>query len=101
VLALDYYSNAVSVLDLEAGASTTVALEHAGVPYPNPTQAAASSDGRSAWIVSSGTSGHLLQIDLPLDLASTQVVRDVPIDGLSFGVALVSASALDPSREVP
>lgn len=97
VLALDYYANAVSVLDLEAGASTTVALEHDGAPYPNPTQAAVSSDGRSAWIVSSGTRGHLLE----LDLASTQILRDVPIDGLSFGVALVSASALDPSREVP
>jgi len=85
VLALDYYSSAVSVLDLEAGTSSTVALEHAGVPYANPTHAAVSSDGHSAWIVSSGTDGHLIQ----LDLASMQIVRDVAIDGLSFGVALV------------
>lgn len=85
VLALDYYSNAVSVLDVAAGTSTTVPLEHAGEPYANPTHAAVSSDGRSAWIVSSGTDGHLLQ----LDLASMQVVRDVAIDGLSFGIALV------------
>jgi hypothetical protein len=54
----------------------------------NPTQAALSGDQRSAWIVSSGTDGHLLQ----LDLASRSIVRDVPIDGLSFGVAFVPAA---------
>ena len=87
VLALDYYANAVTVLDMVDGRSRTVALEQGGTSYVNPTHAAVSSDGRSAWIVASGTDGHLLE----LDLTSTTIVRDVPIDGLSFGVAVVPA----------
>jgi DNA-binding beta-propeller fold protein YncE len=86
VLAIDYYSNAVSFLDLDARTSETLPLVHGGVPYANPTNAALSSDGRRAWIVSSGTDGHLLAIDL----ASRAIVRDFAIDGLSFGVAVVS-----------
>lgn len=85
VLALDYYSNAVSFLALDDGSADTVPLEHDGEPYANPTNAALASDGRSEWLVSSGTDGHLLQ----MDLASRVIVRDVSIDGLSFGVAVV------------
>jgi hypothetical protein len=85
VLALDYYSNAVSFLDLDGGNADTLPLEHDGLPYANPTNAALASDGQSAWIVSSGTDGHLLQ----LDLGSRGIARDVSIDGLSFGVAVV------------
>jgi DNA-binding beta-propeller fold protein YncE len=85
VLALDYYSNAVSFLDLDSASSQTLPLEHAGSPYANPTNAALSADAQSAWIVSSGTDGHLLQLDLP----SRSIARDVSIDGLSFGVAVV------------
>jgi hypothetical protein len=85
VLALDYYSNAVSFLDLDGATSETLPLEHDGEPYANPTNAALASDGRSAWVVSSGTDGHLLS----LDLASHTVARDIAIDGLSFGVAVV------------
>jgi DNA-binding beta-propeller fold protein YncE len=87
ILSLDYYSNAVSFLDLESGTSQTLPLALGQTPYVNPTQAALSASGKSAWIVSSGTDGHLLQ----LDLASRRIVRDVPIDGLSFGVAFVPA----------
>lgn len=86
VLALDYYSDAVSFLDLSAATAETVPLERDGASYANPTHAALSSDGRSAWIVSSGTDGHLLE----LDLESRRIVRDVSIDGLSFGVAVVN-----------
>jgi DNA-binding beta-propeller fold protein YncE len=89
VLAIDYYSNAVSFLDLDAHTSETLPLVHGGVPYANPTNAALSSDGRRAWIVSSGTDGHLLAIDL----ASRAIVRDFAIDGLSFGVAVVSRAS--------
>lgn len=85
VLALDYYSNAVSFLDLEQKSAQTIALEHDGLPYANPTNAALATDGQSAWLVSSGTDGHLLE----LDLASRRIKRDVGIDGLSFGVAVV------------
>jgi DNA-binding beta-propeller fold protein YncE len=90
VLALDYYSNAVSLLDPAARTSRTVPLARGGVPFVNPTNAALSSDGRSAWIVSSGTDGHLLH----LDLASMEIVRDVPIEGLSFGIAVVPGTIL-------
>jgi DNA-binding beta-propeller fold protein YncE len=84
VLALDYYANAVSFLDLDTGVARTVAL---GAPYANPTHAALASDGRTAWIVIGSTDGHLVQ----LDLASAQIMRDIAIDGLSFGIAVVSA----------
>jgi hypothetical protein len=87
VLALDYYANAISFIDLTAGTSRTLPLERDGTAYANPTHAAVSSDGSSAWIVTSGTDGHLLE----LDLGSTAILRDVPIDGLSFGVAVVRA----------
>jgi DNA-binding beta-propeller fold protein YncE len=89
VLALDYYSNAVSVLDPATRVSKTVPLARGGVPFANPTNAALSSDGRSAWIVSSGTDGHLLQ----LDLASMAIARDFPIEGLSFGIAVVPVTS--------
>jgi DNA-binding beta-propeller fold protein YncE len=89
VLAVDYYSNAVSFLDLDSGTAQTLPLAHDGLPYANPTNAALASDGQSAWIVSSGTEGHLLQIDVP----SRAIVRDLSIDGLSFGVAVVPGIA--------
>jgi DNA-binding beta-propeller fold protein YncE len=85
VLAIDYYWNAVSFLDLDAGTAQTLPLAHDGLPYANPTNAALSSDGQSAWIVSSGTEGHLLQ----LDVATRAIARDLSIDGLSFGVAVI------------
>jgi DNA-binding beta-propeller fold protein YncE len=85
VLALDYYFNSLSFLDLDGGATTTIPLGDAAAPYPNPTHAALASDGESAWVVSGGTQGRLLQ----LELATRTILRDVAIDGLSFGVAVV------------
>lgn len=87
VLVLGYYSNALSLVDPARGTSETFPLEHDGTRYANPTHAALSSDGRTAWLVSSGTDGHLLQ----LDLTSRTLVKEVPIDGLSFGIAVVPA----------
>jgi len=84
-LAVDYYFNAVSLLDLKTGTAETMALTHDGVPYANPTNAALSSNGKSAWIVTSGTEGHIIQ----LDLTTRTLVQDLPIDGLSFGIAVV------------
>jgi hypothetical protein len=86
VLSLDYYSDGISFLDLDTGTAETLPLERDGVPYANPTHAALSSDGASAWIVSSGTVGHLLEFNLQ----SRSVARALSIDGLSFGVAVVS-----------
>jgi DNA-binding beta-propeller fold protein YncE len=85
VLALDYYSNAASLLDLDTGTAGTVKLEKDGVGFDNPTHAALSGDGRTAWIVSGATVGRLLAFDL----AARRVVRAFSIDGLSFGVAVL------------
>ena len=93
VLALDYYSNAVSVIDLAAGTSNTTHLSFGDAQYANPTQAAIASDGRSAWVVTGAPDGHLLQLDLP----SMQVIRDLAIDGLSFGIAIVPGGTVNPS----
>ncbi|MDQ2644491.1 MAG: hypothetical protein M3020_11785 [Myxococcota bacterium] len=89
VLSLDYYSDGVSFLNVAAGTAETLTLESIGAPYANPTHAALSSDGKRAWIVTSGTDGHLLA----LDLESRRVTRDLPIDGLSFDVAVVSGAS--------
>jgi hypothetical protein len=88
VMALDYYSNALSLLDLDGGPGQTLPLLLDGVRYVNPTHAALSSDGSRAWIVSSGTDGHLLEFDL----AARRILRDVAVDGLSFGVAVIPGS---------
>ncbi|MDW8424378.1 MAG: YncE family protein [Meiothermus sp.] len=85
VLSLNYYSNAVSLLNLETGESQSYRLELAGQTFVNPTHAALSPDGRLAYIVSSGTEGHLLVFDLK----SSRVLRAIPIDGLSFDVVVV------------
>jgi DNA-binding beta-propeller fold protein YncE len=85
VLSLNYYSNAVSLLDLKTGLSEHHRLELAGQTFVNPTHAALSPDGRLAYIVSSGTEGHLLVFDLK----SYKVLRAIPIDGLSFDVVVV------------
>ncbi|GIW34854.1 YncE family protein [Meiothermus sp.] len=85
VLSLNYYSNAVSLLDLETGQSENHRLELAGTTFVNPTHAALSPDGRLAYIVSSGTEGRLLVFDLK----SARVLRAIPIDGLSFDVVVV------------
>lgn len=84
-LSLNYYSNAVSILNLETGEAQTLKLDFAGKTYVNPTHAALSPDGRLAYIVSSGTEGNLVV----LDLATKQVTRVIPIDGLSFDVVVV------------
>ncbi|PZA07320.1 hypothetical protein DNA98_08980 [Meiothermus sp. Pnk-1] len=85
ILSLNYYSNAVSLLDLETGQSENHRLELAGKTFVNPTHAALSPDGRLAYIVSSGTEGHLLVFDLK----SSSVLKAIPIDGLSFDVVVV------------
>jgi streptogramin lyase len=85
VLVLDYYSNAISRLDLATGAARTAPLADARRGYANPTHGALAPGGRIAWVVSSGTEGHLLAVD-PETLA---VERAVPIDGLSFDVLAV------------
>jgi len=85
ILSLNYYSNAVSLVDLVSGQVQNHKLELGDRIFVNPTHAALSPDGRKAYIVSSGTEGHLLVFDLE----SKQVTKAIPIDGLSFDVVVV------------
>ncbi len=85
VLSLNCYSNAVSWVDLASGQAEHHRLELGGRVFVNPTHAALSPDGRRAYIVSSGTEGHLVVFDLE----RRQVTQAIPIDGLSFDVVVV------------
>lgn len=91
VLVLGYYANAVSLLDPAAGSADTFALTEHGVTLSNPTHAARGSDPGVAWVVASGTQARLAA----LDLVRRQVLRSLPINGLSYDVAIV-AGALSP-----
>ena len=85
VLTLDYYSNAASLLDLDSGEVTPVALARGSHDFVNPTHAALDPSGRLAYVVSSGTDGHLLV----LDLDTRELTGVLPIDGLSFDAVTV------------
>ncbi|MER3554582.1 MAG: hypothetical protein C4331_09600 [Meiothermus sp.] len=85
LLSLNYYSNAVSLVNLGSGAVETLPLAFGGRTYVNPTHAALAPGGRTAYIVSSGTEGNLLVFDLGLK----RVVGAIPVDGLSFDVLVV------------
>lgn len=90
-LVLGYYAQALSVVDLAGGQSETWPLTFGGRRLSNPTHAALGSDGRIAWVVQSGSDAHLLGVDVE----AKRVVRTMPINGLSFAVAVV------PSRTWP
>jgi DNA-binding beta-propeller fold protein YncE len=84
-LTLDYYSNAASIVDLGTGRVDTFDLALDGRTFVNPTHAAVSPDGEEAYVISSGTDGHLVALDL-----STRKVRAAfPIDGLSFDAVVI------------
>jgi DNA-binding beta-propeller fold protein YncE len=85
VLVLNYYANSVSIVQLETGEVQTYPLEFAGRSFVNPTHAALTPDGRQALIVSSGTEGFLLT----LDLETRRVTRAVQLEGLVFDIAVI------------
>jgi DNA-binding beta-propeller fold protein YncE len=85
ILSLNYYSNALSLVDLALDQTQNHKLELAGQVFVNPTHAALSPDGKRAYIVSSGTEGHLVVFDLQ----RKQVTQAIPVDGLSFDVVVV------------
>ena len=85
VLSLNYYSNQVSILELDSGTVQSYPLEWQGQVFVNPTNAALSPDGKFAYIVSSGTDAHLLRFDLE----QKKVVSVMTIDGLSFDVLVI------------
>jgi DNA-binding beta-propeller fold protein YncE len=84
-LTLNYYSNAASIIDLATGQVETFELVLDGHTFVNPTHASLATDGLEAYVVSSGTDGHLLV----LDLTTQKVLRAFPIDGLSFDAVVI------------
>lgn len=85
-LVLNYYANSVSFVDLDSGKVSKVALEMGGRRFANPTKAALSPDGKKVFIVSAAPQeGNLLV----LDLKRRRVSAAIPIDGLSFDVAVI------------
>lgn len=88
-LALDYYSNALSWLDLDTADVTQLPLQLGAESYVNPTHAALSPDGQRAYVVSSGTDGHLLLVDV----RARKLVSAIAIDGLSFDVLVIPSDA--------
>jgi DNA-binding beta-propeller fold protein YncE len=86
VLTLDYYSNRASLLDLDSGRASALALEREGRTFVNPTHAALGPGGE-LYVVSSGTDGNLLVLT-----AGEHAIRAaIPIDGLSFDVVAIPA----------
>jgi DNA-binding beta-propeller fold protein YncE len=85
LLSLNYYSNSLSLVDLDSAKVESLALELGGRKYANPTHAALAPNRREVYIVSSGTEGNLLVFDL----ATRRLLRAIPIDGLSFDVLVV------------
>lgn len=88
-LVLGYYSNSVSLVDLVGGVADTWPLSLDGKPLANPTHAALGTDPGVAWVVQSGSNAHLIA----LDLGGKRVLRSIPINALSFDVAIVPEAA--------
>ena len=88
VLVLGYYSSSISLLDMARATAQTFAPTRDGLPLDNPTHAAVGTDPDIAWVVQSGTDAHLVA----LDVAGRRVQRSVPVNGLSYDVAIVRGS---------
>lgn len=89
LLSANYYNNSLSVIDLETRAVKTLPLALGEKRYSNPTHIALDASGRLAYVVSSGTQGHLLVYDL----AATAFTRAVAIGGLPFDIVAVPRSS--------
>lgn len=84
-LVLGYYSNSLSLVDLAGNTTETWAPTRDGKPLANPTHAAMGTEPGVAWVVQSGGDSHLVAVDL----ASREVLKSLPINGLSYDVAIV------------
>lgn len=82
LLSANYYQNSLSVVDISSGASTEIPLLIDAINYSNPTHIALSANRNLAYIVSSGTRGHVLEFDLQ----RLQFTRAFPIGGLPFDI---------------
>ena len=85
LMVANYYDNSISLLNLNDSQTQTIPLSVNGKPYVNPTHVALDAGRRTAYIVSSGTVGHLLTFDL----VSRQFISATKIGGLPFDVMTV------------
>ena len=85
MIVANYYDNSISLLNLNDSQTQTIPLSVNGKPYVNPTHIALDAGRRTAYIVSSGTVGHLLTFDL----VSRQFISATKIGGLPFDVLTV------------
>lgn len=82
MIVANYYDNSISVINLDDKKTQTIPLKFNGKQYVNPTHIALDASQRTAYIVSSGTSGNLLA----LDLESRQLVSTSKLGSLPFAV---------------
>jgi hypothetical protein len=73
------------VINLADNKTQTLSLSVGGKPYVNPTHIALDAAQHTAYIVSSGTVGHLLAFDLE----SRQFTRATNLGGLPFAIVTV------------
>ena len=85
MIVANYYANSISLINLADNQTQTIPLAFNDKPYANPTHVALDANGRTAYIVSSGTVGNLLTFDFKLQ----QVTSAVPIGSLPFDVMTV------------
>ncbi len=85
MIVANYYANSISLIDLRDSQTQTIPLAVDGKPYVNPTHVALDAGRRTAYVVSSGTVGHLLTFDLE----SRRFTSATKIGGLPFAVVTV------------
>jgi len=85
LLVANYYKNSVSVVNLTDSSRLDIPLQLNGKHYANPTHITLSSDEKFAYIVSTGTQGQVLE----LDLSSMKLTRVFEIGGLPFDIVML------------
>lgn len=85
MIVANYYDNSLSLVNLTDNKAQKIPLLFEGKPYVNPTHIALDAGKRTAYIVSSGTVGHLLAFDLE----SRQFTRATNLGGLPFAIVTV------------
>lgn len=85
MLVANYYDGSITLVNLIDNKAETISLSVNGKPYVNPTHIALDAGQRTAYIISSGTSGNLLTFDM----ASRQFTNATKLGSLPFAVVTV------------
>lgn len=87
-LVANYYQNSVSFVDKASGVSSEFPLRLGQQQFSNPTKIGINTEQSFAYVVTSGTAGDVLE----LDLRRREFVRAFDVGGLPFDVTMVPAS---------